>query len=147
MSSIIKPPSPELGAPPTPKPPGISAPALLAKVGPHLLMILALVASVWLAFAQFIPPAVVPASAPATEFSAERAMMNPLNNVKFGQSGVWPSEAICLMFHISLLINRTAHRWKAWCVQVSYTVHRGKMKRCDLGLEDHIFKENIEAKV
>lgn len=56
------------------KGPVVSAPTLSMKVGPRLLMLLVLVASVWLAIVQFTPPAVVPKAAPATEFSAERAM-------------------------------------------------------------------------
>jgi hypothetical protein len=59
---------------PTAKPPGVSLPALIANVGPRLLMLLVLAASAWLAFAQFTTPAVIPANAPATEFSAARAM-------------------------------------------------------------------------
>lgn len=59
---------------PASKPPDAAASSLLMKVGPRLLMLAVLVASAWLAFAQFSTPAVVPASAPASEFSAERAM-------------------------------------------------------------------------
>jgi hypothetical protein len=64
------------GGPPAPaaKPSGVTVSSLLTKVGPRLLLLLVLVLSTWLAFAQFTPPAVVPASAPATEFSAQRAM-------------------------------------------------------------------------
>jgi hypothetical protein len=43
-------------------------------VGPRLLLLLVMLLSVLLGFAQFATPAVVPKSAPATEFSAERAM-------------------------------------------------------------------------
>jgi hypothetical protein len=64
------------GGPPTiaTKPPGISISSLFMKVGPRLLLLLVMVLSVLLGFAQFTSPAVVPTSAPATEFSAERAM-------------------------------------------------------------------------
>jgi hypothetical protein len=57
-----------------PKPSGVTVVSLLTKVGPRLLLLLVLALSTWLAFAQFTPPAVVPANAPATQFSAERAM-------------------------------------------------------------------------
>ena len=39
-----------------------------------LTVLLAMVATISLALYQFVPPAVVPADAPKTEFSAERAM-------------------------------------------------------------------------
>lgn len=54
--------------------PGRSVSTFLKKGAPRLLMLVVLALSTWLAFAQFSVPAVVPASAPATEFSAERAM-------------------------------------------------------------------------
>ena len=61
--------------PSAPKRPGIPGPSLITSVGPRLLLLLVLLASAWLGFAQFASPvAVVPASAPASEFSAERAM-------------------------------------------------------------------------
>jgi hypothetical protein len=59
---------------PASRQPGATGSSLLTRVGPRLLMLLVLEASVWIAIAQFTPPAVVPASAPASEFSAERAM-------------------------------------------------------------------------
>jgi hypothetical protein len=59
---------------PAPRQPGATLLSLLTHAGPRLLMLLVLAASVWIAIAQFTPPAVVPASAPASEFSAERAM-------------------------------------------------------------------------
>ena len=59
---------------PTTKSSGVSVSSLFKKVGPRLLLLLVMVLSAWLAIAQFTPPAVVPNSAPATEFSAERAM-------------------------------------------------------------------------
>jgi Peptidase family M28 len=64
------------GGPPTTatKPPGVSVSSLFMKVGPRLLLLLVMVLSVLLGFAQFTSPAVVPTSASATEFSAERAM-------------------------------------------------------------------------
>ncbi len=64
------------GSPPTPttKPPGISVSSLFRKVGPRLLLLLVMGISAWLTIAQFTPPAVVPKTVPATEFSAERAM-------------------------------------------------------------------------
>jgi hypothetical protein len=66
----------ESGSPPTPatKPPGISVSSLFRSMGPRLLLLLVMLLSALLGFAQFSPPAVVPQSAPATEFSAERAM-------------------------------------------------------------------------
>ena len=45
-----------------------------SNIGPRLLLLLVMMLSVLLGFAQFKTPAVVPTSAPATEFSAERAM-------------------------------------------------------------------------
>ena len=59
---------------PAPKQPGVTVSSLWTLVGPRLLLLVVLVASAWLAFAQFTTPAVVPASAPVTEFSAARAM-------------------------------------------------------------------------
>ena len=47
---------------------------MFKQVGPRLLLLLVMMLSVLLGFAQFKTPAVVPTSAPATEFSAERAM-------------------------------------------------------------------------
>ena len=46
----------------------------MTRVAPRLFMLLVLALSTWLGFAQFTLPAVVPTVAPATEFSAERAM-------------------------------------------------------------------------
>lgn len=70
-ASTLKP-----GRPPTPatKPPGFSVSSLFTKIGPRLLLLLVVVFSALLGFAQFTAPAVVPTGAPATEFSAERAM-------------------------------------------------------------------------
>jgi hypothetical protein len=64
------------GGPPAPatKPPGISVSSLFTKVGPSLLLLLVMILSALLGFAQFTAPPVVPTSAPANEFSAERAM-------------------------------------------------------------------------
>jgi hypothetical protein len=64
------------GSTPTPatKPSGVSVSSLITKVGPRLLLLLVMGLSAWLGFAQFTPPPVVPARAPTTEFSAERAM-------------------------------------------------------------------------
>jgi MFS family permease len=64
------------GSPSSPasKPPDISISSLFRKVGPRLLLLFVMLLSVLLGFAQFAVPAVVPKSAPATEFSAERAM-------------------------------------------------------------------------
>jgi hypothetical protein len=45
---------------PAPKQSGVTVSSLLMKVGPRLLLLAVLVASVWLAFAQFTTPAAVP---------------------------------------------------------------------------------------
>ncbi|SRR6266568_2937576 len=76
MISSTPPSTKKRGSPtePAPKPSGVTVVSLLAKLGPRLLLLLVLALSTWLGFAQFTPPAVVPANAPATEFSAERAM-------------------------------------------------------------------------
>lgn len=57
--------------PAAPAPPRASA---IVRVLPRVVLLLVLGLSAWLGFAQFALPAVVPASAPAGEFSAERAM-------------------------------------------------------------------------
>jgi hypothetical protein len=69
-----------LGSPPAPetKTPGFSVSSLFKQVGPRLLLLLVMMLSVLLGFAQFTTPAVVPTSAPATEFSAERASSDHL---------------------------------------------------------------------
>lgn len=68
--------TPESGSPPSPatQPSGVSVSSLFRRVGPRLLLLLVMLLSVLLGFAQFSTPTVVPKSAPATEFSAERAM-------------------------------------------------------------------------
>ena len=58
--------------------PGTTAPphraAAILRVLPRLALLLVMSLYAWLGFAQFTPPPVAPANAPATEFSAERAM-------------------------------------------------------------------------
>ena len=58
----------KIGSPPpsAPKRPAVSMSSLFTNVGPRLLLLAVLVASIWLAFAQFTTPAVVPANAPAS---------------------------------------------------------------------------------
>jgi hypothetical protein len=78
MTTRTPPMTTKKGSPPEPapkeKPLGATVSLLLTRVGPRLLLLVVLVASTWLAFAQFSTPAVVPKTAPASEFSAARAM-------------------------------------------------------------------------